>query len=103
MPVRGAFSLPSTNNDVQDELCPFVADLRLPSLLHLASHRFKASLYPVDPYRKNIDQVEALGVIGRDGSEHAWHNISQLDKVPEQTSVYQHLQVESIFPRSGCL
>jgi hypothetical protein len=69
----------------------------------LPSIRFTCLSSRVDCYRKSIDQVEALGVLGRDGGEHAWHNISQLDKVPEQTSVYQQLQVESIFPRSGCL
>jgi hypothetical protein len=57
------FQLAIHEHGAPDELCPFVADLRLSPLLHLVQHWFKASPYLVDPYRKSIDQVEALGVL----------------------------------------
>ncbi len=42
------FQLAIHERGIENQLRPFVGDLRLPPLFHLASHRVKASLDPID-------------------------------------------------------
>ncbi len=42
------FQLAIHERGIENQLRPFVGDLRLPPLFHLAPHRFKASLDPID-------------------------------------------------------
>ena len=51
---------------VKNQFRPIVTDLRLLPALNLPLHRLEVSLDAVDPYRKRVDQVEALAVLGQD-------------------------------------
>ncbi len=62
---------------VEDQFGALVGDLRLPLQLHLALQRLKVPLNPVNTDRERVDQVEALGVFGQDGREHAWDKVSK--------------------------
>ena len=44
------FELSVHERRIEDQLCSFIGDLRLTPLLHLTTHRFKASLNPVDTH-----------------------------------------------------
>src|SRR6202158_4066251 len=70
------FQLAIDKSGIEDQLCPLVVDLGLAPFLHLASHWLKAPLNPLDADSKGVDQVEALCVLGQNGREHAWHNVS---------------------------
>src|SRR6266849_11091957 len=41
------------------------ADLRMPPVIHLATHGFKASLNPVNTHFQRVNQVEALRMLGQ--------------------------------------
>ncbi len=62
---------------VQNQLGPFVSDLRLPPLFHLAPHRFEASLDPVNTHCKRVDQVEALCMLGQNWRECGRDNVAK--------------------------
>jgi len=61
---------------VKDQLCALVRDLHLPPRLDLALQRLEVPLNPVHADRECINQVEALGVLGQDRSEHACNNVT---------------------------
>ena len=46
--VGRRFQLAIHERGIEDHLCPFIGNLRLPPLFHLASHWFEASLNPID-------------------------------------------------------
>jgi len=54
-----------------------IRDLGLAPRLDLPLHRLKVALDAVHSDRKRIDQVEAVGVLGQNGREHAWHNVAK--------------------------
>ena len=62
---------------VKDQLCALVSDLRLPPRLNPALQRLEVALNPVRADRECINQIEALGVLGQDRSEHAGDNVSK--------------------------
>ena len=54
-----------------------ITDLCLPSSLNLSSHWLKAPLNSINPNCQSVDQIEALGVLGQDGSERTGDNVSK--------------------------
>jgi hypothetical protein len=70
------FQLAVDERRVQDQPCGIVGDLRLPPQFNLALQGLEIPLDSVHAYRERINQVEALGVLGQDGSEHTWDNVS---------------------------
>jgi hypothetical protein len=64
------FQLAVDEGRVEDQLRRVVGDLRLPRQFDLALQRFEVPLNPVHADRERINQVEALGVLGQDRSEH---------------------------------
>lgn len=67
----GSFQLAINECGVEDQLRCLVGDLRLPPRLNLALQRLEVPLNPVHADRERVNQVEALGVLGQDRSEHA--------------------------------
>ena len=59
-----ALQLAVNERGIEDQLCPFVTDLRLPPDFDLALHGFEVSLDSVQAYRKRIGEAELLGVLG---------------------------------------
>ncbi len=62
---------------VRDQFRLGVDDLCLPPALDLASHWLEIPLDATQAYRECVDQVEALGVLGQDGSERAGDIVSE--------------------------
>jgi hypothetical protein len=60
----GRFQLAVDERGIEDQLCPFVTDLRLPPNFDLALHGFEVSLDSVQAYRERIGEAELLGVLG---------------------------------------
>jgi hypothetical protein len=51
------------------------ADLRMPPVIHLATHGFKASLNPVSTHCQRVNQVEALRMLGQNRRKHTCDNV----------------------------
>ena len=52
-------------------------NLRMPPVIHLATHGFKASLNPVNTHCQRVNQVEALRMLGQNRRKHARDNVSE--------------------------
>lgn len=55
---------------VEDQLRPFIADLRLPPLLDLPLHGLEVALHPINANRDAVHQRKRLRVFREDGREH---------------------------------
>ena len=62
---------------IEDQFRPLIGDLRLPPVFDLALHGLEVPLDSVHSDGKSINQIEALAVLGQNGSEHAWDNVSK--------------------------
>jgi len=56
---------------IEDQLGPLIGDLRLPPVFDLALHGLEVTLDSVHSDGKSINQIEALGVLGKHRREHA--------------------------------
>jgi hypothetical protein len=69
-----------------------VRDLSLPPSLDLSPHGFEVSLDLIYSHGKCVNQIEAPGVLGQDGSEHAWDNVPKCSTKSEQNgNILAHL------------
>jgi len=66
---------------VEDQLRLSISDLRLVPRLDLALHWFEVPLDAVYSNRERIDEVEGLGMLGQDRSEHAGDNVTKSSEV----------------------
>jgi hypothetical protein len=69
----GRVQLAIDKGRIEDQLGPLIGELRLPPVFDLALHWFEVPLDPVHSYGKSVNQIEALAVLGQNGSEHSTH------------------------------
>jgi hypothetical protein len=65
------FELAVNERRVEDQLRRLVGDLRFPPQFPLALQRLEVPLNSVHANRERINEIEALGVLGKHGREHA--------------------------------
>jgi len=103
----GRVQLSIDEGSIEDQLGSLIGDLRLPPVFDLALHWFEVPLYPVHSDRKNVNQIEALAVLGQDRGEVAAerglcvHYLVQGARVKIVTESQRHSIDERIFPSTS--
>ena len=73
----GSFQLAVDKRRIEDQLRRLISDLRLPPCLNLALQRLEVPLNPVHADRERVNEIEALGMLGKYRREIARDNVSK--------------------------